>query len=176
MGRTLPAQSRRPEALVKMPNQCDEALVTIVPGIAARSGRVMADYQLIVNEMKRKHDIRVRRWRSSMSGKAWRVYYHDGRAVNWIESPRPKTPISLAIFLHEVGHHVIGFEKYRRRCEEEFHVWMWALNTMRRNGIEPDAKVHRRVEMSMRYAVSKAVRRGIKRLPETLLCYLPDAA
>ena len=69
----------------------------------------------IVEEMKRRYDIRIWRWRTSMSGKAWRVYYHDGRAVNWIESPRPKTPISLAIFLHEVGHHVIGFQKYRPR-------------------------------------------------------------
>jgi hypothetical protein len=28
----------------------------------------------------------------------------------------------------------------------------------------------------MRYAVDKAVRRGIKQIPESLLCYLPDAA
>jgi hypothetical protein len=138
--------------------------------------RCMVEFGPIVNEMKDRHEVRVRRWRSSMSGKAWRVYYHDGRAVNWIEAPRPKTPISLAIFLHEVGHHVIGFEKYRRRCEEEFHVWMWALNEMRRHGIEPNPKVHRRVELSMRYAVDKAMRRGIKHLPASLAPYLPDAA
>lgn len=136
----------------------------------------MADFTSIVEEMKRRYDVRIRRWRSSMSGKAWRVYYHDGRAVNWIESPRPRTPISLAIFLHEVGHHVIGFQKYRRRCEEEFHVWTWALNEMRRHRVEPDPKVHRRVELSMRYAVRKAVRRGIKQLPTSLLRYLPHAA
>jgi hypothetical protein len=136
----------------------------------------MAEFAPIVEEMKSRYDIRVRRWRPSMSGKAWRVYYHDGRAVNWVESPKPRTPISLAIFLHEVGHHVIGFQKYRRRCEEEFHVWMWALNEMRRHGVEPNEKVHRRVELSMRYAVDKAVRRGIKQIPETLLRYLPHAA
>ncbi|HEX4056609.1 MAG TPA: hypothetical protein VHX86_20305 [Tepidisphaeraceae bacterium] len=132
----------------------------------------MADFNTIVEKMKRRYDIRVRRWRSNMSGKAWRVYYHDGRVINWIESPKPKTPLSLAIFLHEVGHHVIGFERYRTRCEEEFHVWMWALKEMRRRGIEPNEKVHRRVELSLRYAVSKAVRRGIKRIPESLLRYL----
>jgi hypothetical protein len=136
----------------------------------------MAEFGPIIEEMKHRYDIRVRRWRSNMSGKAWRVYYHDGRAVNWVESPKPKTPISLAIFLHEVGHHVIGFEKYRRRCEEEFHVWMWALNEMRRHGVEPDEKVHRRVDLSMQYAVGKAVRRGIKQIPELLLRYLPNAA
>jgi hypothetical protein len=137
---------------------------------------VMAEFEAIIEEMKNRYDVRVRRWRSSMSGKAWRVYYHDGRVVNWVEAPRPKTPISLAIFLHEVGHHVIGFAKYRRRCEEEFHVWMWALNEMRRHGVEPDAKVQRRVDLSMQYAVGKAVRRGIKQIPELLLRYLPNAA
>ena len=31
--------------------------------------------------------------------------------------------LSLAVFLHEVGHHVIGFDRYKQRCEEEYHVW-----------------------------------------------------
>src|SRR5580692_1890146 len=119
----------------------------------------MADFTGIVEEMKQRYDIRVKRWRPSMSGKAWRVYYHNGRAVNWIESPQPKTPISLAIFLHEVGHHVIGFQKYRRRCEEEYHVWVWALDKMNKLGIVPDEKVRRRFELSMQYAVERAVRR-----------------
>jgi hypothetical protein len=147
-----------------------------ITGRPRQYGRRMADFSQIIEEMKRLYDVRVRRWRSGMSGKAWRVYYHDGRVVNWIEAPKPKTPISLAIFLHEVGHHVIGFAKYRKRCEEEFHVWMWALNEMRRHHVEPDQKVHRRVELSMRYAVGKAMRRGIKEVPQMLLRYLPDAA
>jgi len=128
----------------------------------------MADYTHIVEEMKRLYDVRVRKWRRSMSGCAWRVYYHDGRVINWIESPVPRTPISLAIFLHEVGHHVIGFERYKKRCEEEYHVWVWAIQTMREVGVEPDQKVHRRFQLSMRYAVDKAVRRGIKQLPHPL--------
>ncbi len=136
----------------------------------------MADFSSIIKETTRDYDVRVRRWRSSMSGKAWRVYYHDGRVINWIESPQPKTPLSLAIFLHEVGHHAIGFEKYRYRCEEEFHVWMWAVDEMRRRGIEPSEKVHRRVELSMRYAVGKAMRRGIKEIPAALMRYVQYAA
>jgi hypothetical protein len=136
----------------------------------------MADLMRIVQEMKRRYGLHIRRWRTSMTGKAWRVYHRDGHVVNWIESPRPKTSLSLAIFLHEVGHHVIGFDKYRRRCEEEFHAWMWALAEMRHLGIVPDEKVRRRVELSMRYAVGKALRRGIKQLPEVLLEFLPDAA
>jgi hypothetical protein len=136
----------------------------------------MADYGTIVEDVKKRYDVRVRKWRRSMSGCAWRVYYTDGRTINWIEAPVPRTPISLAIFLHEVGHHVIGFDRYKRRCEEEYHAWAWAIRTMRELGVEPDARVHRRVERSMQYAVDKAVRRGIKKLPEPLMQFLPAAA
>lgn len=136
----------------------------------------MGEFSEIVELMKSRYDIRVRRWRRAMSGCAWRVYYHDGRVINWIESPVPRTPISLAIFLHEVGHHVIGFHTYSRRCEEEYHAWAWALAQMRELGIKPDQRVNRRVELSMRYAVDKALRRGLKQLPPALEQYLPQAA
>jgi hypothetical protein len=136
----------------------------------------VADYSNIVERMKQKYDVRVRKWRRAMSGCAWRVYYHDGRVINWIEAPVPRTPISLAIFLHEVGHHVIGFERYKRRCEEEYHVWVWAINQMRELGVQPDEKVHRRFQLSMQYAVGKAMRRGIKALPELLEQFVAQAA
>ena len=136
----------------------------------------MTDYASIVDEMKRLHGVRVRRWRTQMTGCAWRVHYHDGQVINWIESPYPKTPISLAIFLHEVGHHVIGFDSYRRRCDEEYHAWQWALAEMRRLGVEPDGRVMRRYDLSMRYAVDKAVRRGAKQFAEPLQPFLPLAA
>jgi hypothetical protein len=127
--------------------------------------------------VKSRYAIRVRRWRRTMSGCAWRVYHPDGRVVNWVEAPVPRTPISLAIFLHEVGHHAIGFRTYKRRCEEEYHAWVWAIARMRELGVEPDAKVHRRFQLSMQYAVGKAVRRGIKSLPEPLEQFrLPMAA
>jgi hypothetical protein len=132
----------------------------------------MADYTPIVTEMRSRYDVRVRRWRRNMTGCAWRVCYHDGRSINWIEAPRPRTPISLSIFLHEVGHHAIGFDTYRLRCEEEFHAWQFALAEMRRAGVEPDEKVGRRVELSMRYAVDKAIRRGLKQLPQDLLPFV----
>ena len=136
----------------------------------------MKDLPHIVELMKRRFDLRVRRWRTSMSGCAWRVYHDDGRVVNWIEAPWPKTPISLAIFLHEVGHHAIGFRTYRKRCEEEYHVWVWAIEQMRALGVEPDERVMRRFRTSMQYAVGKAVRRGVKSLPESLTPFLPQAA
>jgi hypothetical protein len=133
-------------------------------------------YPAIVRKMKARYHLRVRKWRRTMSGCAWRVCFHNGRSINWIEAPVPKTPISLAIFLHEVGHHAIGFKRYRRRCEEEYHVWQWAVAEMRKLGVEPDAKVQRRFHLSMQYAVGKAVRRGLKDLPEPLLRFLPVQA
>ena len=136
----------------------------------------MNRFDAIVRDVKLRYDIRVRRWRKSMSGCAWRVYYADGRVINWIEAPVPKTALSLSIFLHEVGHHVIGFERFKRRCEEEYHVWLWAIEAMRDLGVEPDEKVYRRFDLSMQYAVDKAVRRGIKQLPELLEQFAKKAA
>ena len=121
--------------------------------------------------MKQRYGLRVRRWRRAMSGCAWRVWYADGTTANWIESPYPKTPISLSIFLHEVGHHAIGFGVYKTRCEEELAAWRWSIAAMRAHGVEPDARTLTRLDRSMRYAVAKAVRRGIKRLPPSVLEY-----
>lgn len=135
-----------------------------------------AMYDDIVRQLKARYNIRVRRWRRNMSGCAWRVYYQDGRTINWIEAPYPKTPISLAIFLHEVGHHVIGFDTFKHRCEEEYHAWLWAINQMKRLRVPIDYRVQRRFERSMQYAVDKAMRRGIKQLPDPLQQFLPEAA
>ena len=129
-----------------------------------------------MRQMKVLHAVRIRRWRRTMSGCSWQTCYPDGRIIRWIEAPYPKTPISLAVFLHEVGHHAIGFDRFKRRCEEEYHVWQWALEQMRLLGVEPDEKVRRRFERSMQYAVGKAVRRGIKGLPASLLQFMPKAA
>ena len=126
-------------------------------------------FDSIVSKMKTRYAVRVKRWRKQMSGCAWSVKHANGRSVNWIEAPHPRTPISLAIFLHEVGHHAIGFKKYKKRCEEEYHVWVWAIEQMRKFGVTPDEKVTKRFELSMQYAVGKAVRRGLKDLPESLM-------
>ncbi len=136
----------------------------------------MNDFALIVRTVRCRHRIRVRKWRSAMSGSAWQVFYENGRTLRWIESPFPKSAISLAIFLHEVGHHVIGFDRYTDSCEEEFHAWQWAMREMARLGIKPDDRVLRRYRRSMEYAVSKALRRGIKPASEDLRQFMPRAA
>jgi hypothetical protein len=130
-----------------------------------------ANYRPIVTRTLARFQIKVRRWRTSMSGCAWTVRYTNGHIGNYIEAPRPRTPISLVIFLHEIGHHAIGFNAYKKRCEEEFHAWQWALKEMRRCGVEPDNRVRRRVRLSLQYAVGKAQRRGIRTLPHYLLPY-----
>ena len=136
----------------------------------------MADFAPIVKLMKQRYRLRVRKWRRAMSGCAWRVTYEDGRTINWIEAPYPRTPISLAVFLHEVGHHAIGFERFAERCEEELHVWRWALQQMHELGVAPDRHVSQRFDLSMRYEVSKALRRGTLQLSEELRPFLPQAA
>lgn len=144
--------------------------------MAQRTTGESPDYTAIVAFYKQRYGIRVRRWRRTMSGCAWRALFRDGRTANWIESPRPKTTLSLAIFLHEVGHHAIGFDKYPVGCVEEYHVWCWAIEQLRFLQIDLDARVKRRFQLSMQYAVSKAVRRGLKHVPEDLLSFLPRAA
>jgi hypothetical protein len=122
-------------------------------------------YDDIVKRVKAAYAIRVRRYRTAMSGCAWRVCHRDGRSINWIESPRPRTPLSLAIFLHEVGHHAIGFDRSELPSDEEYLAWKWAIDTMRRLGVEPDARTRRRIEQSMQYAVQQSVRQGLKLVP-----------
>jgi hypothetical protein len=130
-----------------------------------------ADYDVLIHELKLRYQVHVHRWRRTMSGAAWAVLYADGTTINWIEAPLPRSPLSLAIFLHEIGHHQIGFYTFKRRCEEEHHAWQWALREMGRLGIEPDARVLNRVQRSMEYALDKAVRRGLSIVPEPLQQY-----
>lgn len=129
-------------------------------------------YDTVARRMLEIHGIRVRKWRKNMSGIAWYVTYQDGRRVNLIESPRPLGPMSVAIFLHEVGHHAIGFNVYKPRCLEEYHAWRWSLEAMEANGLNITDAVRLRMHRSLWYAVEKAKRRGIKQIPHELTPFL----
>lgn len=107
-----------------------------------------------------------------MSGVAWELRYRDGSVSRLIEAPRPRGPVSAAIFLHEIGHHAIGFDRYKPRCLEEYHAWAFSLQQMERLGLNVTPAVHRRVRESLRYAVAKARRRGLRRIPEELVRYV----
>jgi len=125
----------------------------------------------MVRAMCERYQVRVRKWRTSMSGIAWYVEYRDGRIQRLIESPRPKSPMSAAIFLHEIGHHHIGLGIHKPRCLEEYLAWKYSLEQMEAWNIEITDRVRVRVSRSLRYAVRKAQRRGIQRLPQELLAY-----
>ncbi len=133
-------------------------------------------YDAVVAEMKDAYGFRVRRWRRSMSGCAWELRFRDGRVQRMLESPYPKSPLSCAIFLHEVGHHAIGLGAVRPRCLEELRAWEWSFAAMEARGLEIDDRTRDRFRRSMEYAVAKATRRGIARLPEELRAFLPAAA
>lgn len=128
-------------------------------------------YDALTRELLAQHSIRVRKWRTSMSGVAWELRYRDGTTTRLIEAPKPKSPMSLAIFLHEVGHHVIGLGVYRPRCLEEYHAWRFALDQMAARGFPITDRVQRRYQRSMHYAVAKATRRGIKSLPDEVQAF-----
>lgn len=138
---------------------------------AAPIGPTQRRYDEVVDQMLDRYEVRVRKWRTQMTGVAWYVTYRDGRISRLIEAPRPKGPMSMAIFLHEIGHHAIGFDVYKPRCLEEYHAWRFALETMQELGLNITDGVRLRVHQSLHYAVAKARRRGIKAIPPELEPY-----
>ncbi len=142
------------------------------PTGGGRGSRQQARYDELVKAMKAEFGLRVVRWRSSTSGCAWQVFYQDGSIARLIESPYPRGPMSCAVFLHEVGHHAIGFKTYRPRCREEYHAWRWSFEKMIELDFNLTESVRRRRDESLHYAVAKAARRGLKRLPVELVPFL----
>jgi len=131
-----------------------------------------ARYEAVTRLMLKTHGIRVRKWRTSMSGVAWCLTYRDGTVKRLIEAPRPRGPMSAAVFLHEIGHHAIGFNVYKPRCLEEYHAWRWSLEAMYTHGLNITDQVRYRMHASLWYAVAKAKRRGIKSVPPELDPYM----
>ncbi|MGP1310494.1 MAG: hypothetical protein ACTS27_09885, partial [Phycisphaerales bacterium] len=131
------AQRVLPDSLVPMPEPEAEQVQAKLP--------MRERYERVTREMLAEHTVRVRKWRSSMSGVAWQVTYADGSVSRLIESPRPRGPISAAVFLHEIGHHAIGFHRYSPRCLEEHMAWMFSLETMSRYDLNITDGVRKRV-------------------------------
>ncbi|MCA9305077.1 MAG: hypothetical protein R3B46_04095 [Phycisphaerales bacterium] len=129
-------------------------------------------YDELARDLLEEYGVRVRKWRSSMSGVAWQVTYQDGTVSRLIEAPKPRGPMSAAVFCHEIGHHAIGFHRYKPRCLEEFHAWDWALKEMERRGVNVTDRVRERMHESLHYAIQKAARRGLKQLPVELAPFM----
>ena len=131
-----------------------------------------ARYDALVELMCSTHKVKVRKWRTSMSGVAFIMRRRDGSSpARYIEAPRPKGPMSAAVFLHEIGHHAIGLGIHKPRCLEEYLAWQWSLEAMRAHGIQITDSVDHRVKLSLWYAVDKAARRGLKQFPPELEPY-----
>jgi len=163
----LPKQSRSKRSRRKAP----EPKVVVRKAKGPATG-MQLKYEQITKEMLTKYGVRVRKWRSSMSGVAWQVTYRDGTMSKLLESPKPKGPMSAAIFLHEIGHHAIGFGTYKPRCLEEYYAWKFSIDTMHELGLNVTDRVHERMHDSLNYALEKALRRGLKNIPHELIPYI----
>ena len=126
-------------------------------------------YDAVVVEMLSKYGLTVKR--NSLSGVAIERTFRDGRVERTLESPYPTSPLRLAIFLHEVGHHAIGLGVHKPRCLEEYLAWRYAIDRMDEMGFPTKGSVARRFDRSMRYAVAKSRRRGIQRLPSEVAAF-----
>lgn len=126
----------------------------------------------LLEPLLRCHRVRVRRWRRSMSGVAWNGPGPDGPLTRWIEAPAPRSSLSWAIVLHEVGHHALGIGRFSPRCLEELRAWEWALREMERLEVPINDRVRSRVRDSLHYALDKARRRGLTRVPAELSRFL----
>lgn len=135
---------------------------------------IQKKYDALVLKMKEAYGFKIRKWRTSMSGCAWQLKDKKGNVYRMLESPYPKGPMSCAIFLHEVGHHAIGFHTYKPRCLEEYYAWEWSLQAMKANDIKITVNVVKRRDNALQYAVAKALRRGLKRVPVELEPYIPS--
>jgi len=117
------------------------------------------DYPALVRDLKLRYKISIRRWRDHMAGHAYELTYRDGTIRRLISAPRPRSPVSAAIFLHEVGHHAIGFRRYASRCLEEHYVWQWAFREMEARSIPITHRVLQHFRRSMYHYVKRSQQR-----------------
>jgi hypothetical protein len=117
-------------------------------------------YRQLVDDLKGRYKISVRKWHTRMAGIAYELQFRDGRIKRLIAAPRPRSPVSAAIFLHEVGHHAIGFHRYSLRCLEEFYVWQWTFREMNARQIPIDERVLRHYRRSMQHYIRLARQHG----------------
>jgi hypothetical protein len=136
-----------------------EGLMALPPRQRQRALHAMA------RELTGHYKISIRRWRKHMSGMAYELKYADGRIKRLISAPRPRSAVSAAIFLHEVGHHAIGFKRYPCRCLEEYYVWHWTFREMHARHIPITDRVLRHYRRSMQHYIRQATPHDVWKLP-----------
>ncbi len=116
------------------------------PGLRGRPSRRVrrSPYDALVREMKERYRVAVRKWRKGMSGAAYELKYRDGRIKRLITAPRPAGPVSAAIFLHEVGHHAVGFRRYAPRVLRHYRrsMFFYVRAAQRAGAVPLPAEVH----------------------------------
>jgi hypothetical protein len=160
--RTAPVsrQTRGLREILPAEEAASRATIASVVSTRFRDSLELSVYAQMVSELRDKYRISIRRWRSDMAGVAYELTYQDGRIKRLIAAPRPRSPVSAAIFLHEVGHHAIGFRRYPQRCLEEHYAWQWTFREMESRGIPITQRVLRHYKRSMHHYVRRAQRRG----------------
>ena len=173
-----PGQSERPVATeargLRLLSETAAVARQRTGGVRVRDGGQAGVYEKMVSELKGRYKISIRKWRKHMSGVAYELKYRDGRIKRLITAPRPRSPVSASIFLHEVGHHAVGFHRYSPRCLEEYYVWQWALREMTARGIAVDAAVLRHYRRSMHHYVRMAMHQG-QSVPQELHPFIHQA-
>jgi hypothetical protein len=161
-----PVVTRRTRRLqMAIPEKRDPVRVLLVPPPTPVA------YGQLVHDLKRRYKIAVRKWHRHMGGVAYELAYRDGRIKRLIAAPRPKSPVSAAIFLHEVGHHATGFKRYASRCLEEHYVWQWTFREMESRKIPITPAVMRHFRRSMYHYVKRAHRQA-EHVPAELARYV----
>ena len=89
MLRPRPAKGRTPRAAQQKPPPRARPRSSSAPA----PGSMAVRYLELERRMLKRYGVRVRKWRTSMSGVAWQVTYQDGTVSRLLESPRPKGPI-----------------------------------------------------------------------------------
>ena len=111
-------------------------------------------YQDAADVLLRETGCTVRKWRQNTTGTAYT------KSDDWgIESPRPRGPLSFAVFAHEVGHQLLHRHNSAPRWLEEIEAWEYALEQFDRFELDGKDDAQTRGAKSLRYAAHKASQR-----------------
>ena len=129
-------------------------------------------YEEAAEVLLRESGCTVRKYRSSNSGEAFTS------SKDWgIEVPRPRGPMSFAVFAHEVGHQMLhrGNES-KPRWLEEIEATEYALAQFERFRLDGAEEAKKREARNLRHSAKKANRRATPETAQAILDRYPEWA
>ena len=124
------------------------------------------------------HKITITRYSSSpWSGQAnlWRYIIIQGQKTKVtlysMRVPEPKSAISLATYLHELGHHTLLSRNQKKSCLREFYAEQYSLDNLKRFGVKKNRKMVRHSNWYMSYSLGQALNRKMKDIPTEMMKY-----